>query len=226
MMPRIATAFLLTGLLGGCVQLPAQPDDPAFAPVYVPQAALAPAESGSIYQSGGAISLFTDRRALRVGDVITVFLDESFQSTKSNDTSISKETSTSVDEPTALGQVVRGLASGAGLVTSLGSTTEFDGEAEADQSNSLTGTISVTVSQVMPNGLMVVQGEKWLTLNQGEEYVRISGLIRPEDIAPDNSISSQRVANARIAYGGRGELADSNSIGWFARFFLSPIWAF
>ena len=79
------------------------------------------------------------------------------------------------------------------------------------------------MTDVLPSGLLVVQGEKWLTLNRGEEYVRIAGLVRPEDIAPDNTISSSRVANARIAYSGRGNLADANTMGWLAQLFVSPI---
>jgi flagellar L-ring protein precursor FlgH len=105
-------------------------------------------------------------------------------------------------------------------VAGLSSTSDFEGSADADQSNSLSGTISVTVTQVMPNGLMEVRGEKWLTLNQGEEFVQISGIIRPVDIGPDNSVPSFKVADARITYAGKGALADANSPGFLARFFM------
>ena len=81
----------------------------------------------------------------------------------------------------------------------------------------------MVVARVLPNGLLLVQGEKWFRLNRGEEYVRISGLVRPEDVSADNSISSQRLADARIAYSGTGELAQSNQAGWLTGFFLGTV---
>jgi flagellar L-ring protein precursor FlgH len=92
--------------------------------------------------------------------------------------------------------------------------------------NSLSGNITVTIHQVMPNGTMLVRGEKWLTLNQGDEYIRVSGLVRPQDIGPDNSIESTRLADARITYSGTGATHDANVMGWLARFFISPLWPF
>ena len=90
----------------------------------------------------------------------------------------------------------------------------------------MNGSITVTVAEVLPNGNMIVRGEKWLTLNQGEEYIQISGIVRPQDVRTDNTIFSTLVADARIAYSGKGMLANANSPGWLARFFNSPIWPF
>ena len=98
------------------------------------------------------------------------------------------------------------------------------GQAKADQSNSLQGNISVSVAKVLPNGNLVVRGEKWIMLNNGNEYIRITGLIRPEDVTSDNSVSSQKVANARIYYGGTGDLANSQEQGWLTSFFNGPWW--
>jgi len=93
-------------------------------------------------------------------------------------------------------------------------------------SNSLSGNITVTVHDIMPNGTLVVRGEKWLTLNQGEEYIRVSGMVRPQDIGQDNSVPSTKLADARIEYAGTGSVSDTNVTGWMTRFFISPLWPF
>ncbi len=107
-----------------------------------------------------------------------------------------------------------------------GGTREFESTGDADQSNSLSGNITVSIAEVLPNGVLRVRGEKWLTLNRGDEYIRLSGLVRPEDIAPDNTVQSTRLADARISYSGTGEVHDANAMGWLAKFFISPIWPF
>ena len=113
-----------------------------------------------------------------------------------------------------------------GLLNGLETDNGFNGSAASDQSNSLNGTITAVIAKVLPNGLMQVQGEKWLQLNRGEEFVRISGLVRPEDVTGNNTVSSLRLGDARIAYSGTGELADSNRAGWLTRFFLNPLFPF
>jgi flagellar L-ring protein precursor FlgH len=109
------------------------------------------------------------------------------------------------------------------LESSLSSSRDFSGSAKSSQQNTLRGAIAVTVHQVLPNGTLLVKGEKALKLNQGDEYIRLSGLVRLEDINSNNQISSQNVANARISYAGRGALNDSNSAGWLTRFFTHPL---
>jgi flagellar L-ring protein FlgH len=108
------------------------------------------------------------------------------------------------------------------LNNSINDSAKFDGQGQSAQSNSLTGFISATVVKVLPNGNLFIKGEKWIGINQGQEYVRVTGVIRPIDLAPDNSIPSQRVASAKISYGGKGALSDSNAQGWLSRFFNSP----
>ncbi|MDF3013473.1 MAG: flgH, partial [Cellvibrio sp.] len=110
------------------------------------------------------------------------------------------------------------------FTTTLEQDRTFDGSADADQSNSLQGNITVTIAEILPNGNLMVRGEKWITLNRGDEFIRISGLVRPEDIAPDNTILSTRLANAKISYSGTGALADASSMGWLSRFFNSALW--
>ncbi len=222
-LPQASVLALLLTLLGGCIELPARPDAAAYAPIYAPAPQLPPSTAGAIYREGGVRALFSDHRALAVGDVITVNLDERFQSSKSAASKTRKASTTELPEPTLL-QTLRGPLANAGALANLGSSTEFDGSAEEDQSNSLRGTLTVTVTQRLPNGLLMVQGEKWLTLNRGAEYVRVSGLLRQEDVGANNVVSSQRIADARITYSGTGELADASAPGWLTRFFNSPIW--
>ncbi len=112
------------------------------------------------------------------------------------------------------------------LGINLSSKNAFKAKSDTKQSNLLQGTISVTVQKVFANGNLAIRGEKWISLNQGNEFIRISGMIRPEDIDKDNQVVSTKVANARIYYGGTGPLAESNEEGWLSRFFNSGWWPF
>jgi flagellar L-ring protein precursor FlgH len=102
----------------------------------------------------------------------------------------------------------------------------FAGQSDSSQSNRIDGTITVSVVERLANGNLVVSGDKWITINRGEELVRVTGIVRPVDIGPDNSVVSTKVANARIDYRGVGTLASSNSPGWLTRFFNSPWFPF
>ena len=104
---------------------------------------------------------------------------------------------------------------------SFGGNNSFNAKANAGQTNSLTGQISVSVIKVLPNGNLMIRGEKWLMLNNGNEYIRLTGILRPEDVNADNTVSSQKVANARIQYGGTGDFANTQKRGWLSRFFNS-----
>ena len=205
-----------------------RPDDPAYAPKLPITAQLPRTTAGAIYNPGSAHSLFTDNKASRIGDVITIVLSEQTISKKSSAVSIEKDSEVSIAED-ANGNTLLGTNptfNNMSLATSIGGEREFDGGAEADQSNSLSGNISVTVADILPNGNLVVRGEKWITLNRGDEFIRVSGIVRPEDITTDNTVRSYKLANARISYSGRGSLADSQQMGWLSQFFNSPIWPF
>ncbi|MGL5585984.1 MAG: flagellar basal body L-ring protein FlgH, partial [Plesiomonas sp.] len=131
-------------------------------------------------------------------------------------TSFGKESNASVGVATLFGKEYPKAAS------SLGADRDFKGNSTSSQQNSLSGSITVLVYEVMPNGILRVRGEKWLRLNQGDEYIRLNGLVRVDDIDGSNRVPSQRLADARITYSGRGALSDSNSAGWLTRFFNSP----
>ena len=110
------------------------------------------------------------------------------------------------------------------LLNNIDDSTKFAGQGASAQSNSLTGFLTATVLRVLPNGNLLIAGEKQIGLNQGKEYVRVTGVIRPLDLAADDSIPSYRVASAHITYNGKGAIADANAQGWLSRFFNSP-WA-
>ncbi|MBP1473367.1 flagellar basal body L-ring protein FlgH [Frateuria sp. MAH-13] len=216
---RLSIAALALALLAGCAAMPAR-DDGAWAPTppMQPEIAAAPAD-GAIYHDNQNMELFADARAHRVGDILTIVLVESTQASKKASTSTSKKDKADVAAPTIMGKDL--TINGNPLSVGLDSERNFDGSGSSSQSNQLTGQITVTVAQRLSNGNLIVRGEKWLTINQGQELVRIAGIVRPQDIGQDNTVASTRVADARISYTGRGTLADANTRGWLSRFFNS-----
>ncbi|WP_126453750.1 flagellar basal body L-ring protein FlgH [Sulfuriflexus mobilis] len=230
---RVVLLCVCVMSLVACQSLPER--DPAYAAVR--PVALPPLQnnSGSIYQAGYDVRLFEDSRARRVGDLLTINLVESTNASKQAATELSKTTDTSVANPTILGTTpqfntpgILPLASNKNnnLGFGLSSSNDFEGDGSSSQSNSLKGSITVTVAEVLPNGYLVVRGEKVTSLNQGHEYVRLSGIVRPTDIRPDNTVLSTQIADAQIAYTGSGAVAETNTIGWLARFFISALFPF
>ena len=232
----ILLTVLSATALSGCVSPPPKPDDSYYAPVLPRTPLPASQTNGSIYQAGFETNLYDDRKAYRVGDIITITLSERTQASKSAGSKLNKTSNTSLGLTSLFGAGVSvdnpdtGInpltGESLGLSATYGGTRATQGDSEADQSNSLSGSVTVTVAEVLPNGILAVRGEKWLTLNTGDELVRIAGIIRADDIATDNTVSSTRVANARITYSGTGAFADANQPGWFDRFFMSPLFPF
>lgn len=175
--------------------------------------------SGGVF-TADTVSLTSDSRAYRVGDAVTVILQETTQASKRAGTSISKGSSVGISPLAALGKVYDKVA------VDITADRDFQGDATSTQQNALSGSLTVIVQEVLPNGLLRVAGEKNLMLNQGEEFVRLKGFVRAADVDADNRVSSLRVANARIAYSARGALADANQPGWLTRFFNSPLMPF
>ncbi|NLO79819.1 MAG: flagellar basal body L-ring protein FlgH [Xanthomonadaceae bacterium] len=209
-------------LLAGCATTP-KPSVPE--PLALPEIEMPPREiNGAIYQAGYDVRLYDDRIARRVGDLVTVVFEESTNARKGVSSNISKDTSIDMGVPVVFGRPM--TVGGNPLSASVGARRDFEGQAAADQSNLFKGVLTATVIAVHPNGNLVIQGQKKLTLNRGDEYVTITGVIRREDLNPDNTISSQRVANAQISYTGTGELADASRMGWLSRIFNSVIWPF
>lgn len=182
-----------------------------YAPVYheaIPTAARA---TGSIYHQDARGLFVNDRRASAVGDVLTVQFVERFQASKSQSASAGRNASFEMELPTLLA----GGFDSAGLGHS--TRQNFSGRGAASQSNSLTGRLSVSVVRVLANGHLEVTGQKRLALNNGAEYVRLTGIVRPEDIGPDNVVTSDRLAHADIRYTGAGDVADTGRQGWLSR---------
>lgn len=198
------------------------PDDPRYAPIPADRLQMGEMVTGGIYQTNRNFSFYGDQVAINVGDILTVVLQEQTSASKSADTTYDKDDEVDINEATILGNTIG--FKGSSLLTNPSLERAFDGSASSDQSNSLTGSISVTVSEVLPNGILRIQGEKWLKLNQGDEYIRLTGLVRPQDIGTDNTVPSSKVADARIAYGGTGEFDQVNRQGWLSRFFNSEWW--
>jgi len=215
---RLLVAMLPLATLGGCAIVPPTPK-PMYAATLPVEVAPQAQATGSIYADQQSMELFADPRAHRVGDILTITLVEATQASKKAATSTAKKNGNNISSPTILGQGLR--IGGKTADSSLASNNAFDGDGSSSQSNQLTGEITVTVAQRLSNGALVVRGEKWLTINQGEELVRISGIVRPQDIGNDNIVASSRVADARIEYVGKGTLADANTRGWLSRFFDS-----
>ncbi|NMH59676.1 flagellar basal body L-ring protein FlgH [Alteromonas ponticola] len=218
----LTTIIVITGCSSTSAP-PVQANDPLFAPVIpdIPREHII--EDGALFRPNMANSLYSDVTARRIGDLITVTLSENTNASKSAGTSTSKDTEVDLEPITGLGGNAINLGSQS-IQLGVSAGDSFQGDAQANQSNSLSGAISVTVVDVLPNQNLVIRGEKWLTLNHGDEYIRLTGIIRPADISPQNEIVSTKIANARIQYSGTGSFARSQEKGWLSRFFSSEWW--
>lgn len=224
----VASIVAIFALLSGCATSPTPtPGEARYSPVMPLTQPISKSGQGSIYASGAGISLWEDKRARRIGDIITLLLEERTVSSKSNKTAIDKEDKNDMGVDTLLGtDAATSMFGGLNMEINTDNTREFEGDAGSDQSNRLQGKISVTVADVLPNGVLVVRGEKWMTLSQGDEFIRIEGLLRPADVNPDNTAMSTRLADARITYSGTGALAEVQKQGWASKFFSSTWWPF
>lgn len=212
----LAAGLLL--LLTGCSTyefVPPEPGEDKWAPTPARVEHESSRRDGSAFSQSSMITLFQDRRAYRVGDILTVMLEERTQSSKKADTSLDKSSSIDIPVP-IVGRTARTNLTAVGAAER-----DFKGSASTSQQNTLSGYITVTVAEVLPNDVLLVRGEKWIRLNQGDEYVRLQGLVRIDDIDGQNRVPSQRLADARITYAGRGALADTNQAGWLSRLFNS-----
>lgn len=213
--------------LVGCADLlhPPPRRDPAYAPARAEEIAPVTTNLGSIYQPGYEMRLFEDPRARRVGDMLTITLTEKTKAQKDADTIANRSGRTTVEAPVLLGQQAAQLL-GYTMRSSLESTNDFTGQGSSNQSNALTGSLTVTVVEVLPNGNLRIQGEKRLGLNQGNEYVKLSGIVRPIDIDAANTVDSSKVADATMIYNGEGVVDDVNRMGWLQRFFTSVLFPY
>lgn len=221
----VCSVSLVLMLFGCALPSGPTPNEKDFAPVMPPMPTPPKSTAGAIYNPVTAGFLFEDRRAHMIGDIITVRLVENTQAQKKANTNIKKDDATDISAPSIMGLPLTYNGNNL-LSTSLSDNRDFKAQSDSQQSNSLNGQVSVMVVDLLPNGYLSIKGDKWLNINTGEEFVRISGIVRPEDVAPDNTVLSTRVANARISYSGTGQMAEANSRGWLSRFFSSDWWPF
>jgi len=224
-------------VLGGCASIvgdvrpfAAETSSPAGRPQpvqqYVPSAPASGDGGGSIFagagntQPGPRMRLFEDNKAREVGDLLTIVLVENTRAKTNAKTAVTKESGVGISAPTIFGQDVTFKGKPL-LQAEIEGSRDFAGSGDSAQSNQLAGNITVSVVENLGNGNLRVAGEKRMRLNQGDELVQIQGIVRTADIGHDNRISSDRVGDARIVYGGRGTIARSNAMGWLGRFFNS-----
>jgi flagellar L-ring protein FlgH len=230
---HLITIPLTCALLSGCVSLP------LFSlslPKYerkdkkeqVPQTAVEFAPSpGAIYKDNapGSLALYSDQRARNVGDLLTIVLSETTSAQAKASTTAAKTSKDTMPSPTIAGDKVT-LGGRDILSNTVDAKRDFSGTGDSSQSNSLNGNLTVTVIRRLPNGNLVVRGQKNLRLNQGNEYIQVDGVVREVDISRDNTVPSSLVADAQISYNGRGTLAQTNQMGALARFFHSPLYPY
>jgi len=178
------------------------------------------AASGSIYQAGMSRTLFEDRRARYVGDTMTILISETTSASTKSNTNASRSTSITASVPTISGLPGKSLQ---GLDLSASSANSLAGKGDAAANNVFTGSITVTVIEVLPNGNLQVSGEKQVSIGAGTEFIRLSGIVNPYFISTANTISSTNVADARIEYKESGVISEAQVMGWLARFFMSVL---
>ena len=223
---RLLSAAGCALLLAACAAQSTHLSDGALKPLPIPAepAAMdAHTPNGAIWQPGTNVSLFEDSRAHRVGDLITVLIQENANATKSTNTALNKSDTVSAGLSSFFGKP----ASLFGYTPSMGasSATKFAGNGSTAQSNTFNTTLEATVTRVMSNGNLEISGQKEVMLNGGHEYIRVPGVVRAADVSPQNTVLSTQIANARVEYSGNGDVYAAAKMPWLASFFLS-LWPF
>ena len=178
------------------------------------------AANGAIYQAGVGRPLFEDRRARFVGDTLTINLTERTQASKKSSSSAERTQTVDVSVPTILGFPGKSFQ---GMNIKADSASNFAGKGDSDAKHDFIGILTVTVIEVLPNGNLLVSGEKQVAINQGDEFIRFSGVVNPNTISGLNTVSSTQVADARIEYKANGYIDSAQVMGWLARFFLTVL---
>ena len=218
-------------VLAGCSSAPKMAAE-EFAPVLqLPTEPERPV-TGSIYNGGKNDNWFGRKKDYRVGDIITVVLKEETQSNRTTNTSAKRKTANDVAAglvPMITNNLPGFARERAGRLTNGlkldGAEINSEATGTTTQNAKLEGSVAVTVTQVLANGNLVVRGEKVLDLSEGSETIRVAGIVRSDDIAPDGTVNSRRLANAQIAYTGTGDLANNSKVPWGTSF-LHKFWPF
>ncbi|WP_427983659.1 flagellar basal body L-ring protein FlgH [Agarivorans sp.] len=198
------------------------PDDPYYAPIEPSPAADPVIVTGSMFNSNTSRSLYSYTPPFALGDTITIILEEEAIATKSASSNLGKENGYQLDPIKIPGGNL--TINGRVVELEMKQKQDFEGSSDANQRHRLSGRITVSVVDILNNGNLVVRGEKWLVINNGKEYMRFTGIVRPLDVAEDNSIGSYQVADARIEFSGTGDHADVQTQGWLSSFFGGSLW--
>ncbi|MCX9157953.1 flagellar basal body L-ring protein FlgH [Niveibacterium sp. 24ML] len=212
---RLALAAAVL-LLGACVTPPMTNVQQPMSTRPQPRPVTEPVGGSLFSTNAGQRGMFEDRRARMVGDTLTINLVEKTAATKNANSSASRESEIGASVPT-MSKVPLKYLQGLDLAASTNNT--FAGKGASSANNNFTGTITVTVIDVYPNGNLLVSGEKRVAINQGDEFIRFSGVVSPMHVTVANAVDSTKVADARIEYKGSGYIDDAQQMGWLARFF-------
>jgi len=226
-MIRFLIIALVMTVLSGCSLLKKKvPEKNEYAPAE-PVVNNPPSDddSGAIYQKHIIAGLFDDLNARNIGDVLTILITENTNASLNANTNATKDNKVDLPSPKLAGDVVTKKGKEI-LNNEFNGDREFNGQGSSQQNSNMSGTITVTVAKVLPNRNLVIKGEKLVTLNQAEEFIRFSGIVRPQDINPDNTVESVRVANVKIIYSGDGTISDANRMGTLGRFFQGKAWPY
>ena len=180
--------------------------------------------NGGLFYEASNVYIFEGIKAAKVGDILTIVLSEKTNASKSASLDADKKATLDLKNPTLFGNDSITARGKLFLKNSANANRELEGEGKLKQQNSIAGKITVTVTEVLPNGYLVIRGEKLLTLNEGSEVVRISGIVRPADVDANNQVLSAKIANAKITYKGNGVVSNSSKAGWLTKFFMHAVW--
>ena len=217
----IAGLWIAVGL-AGCAQIKHEPiEHPASVTRPVAPAPLARKTAGSLYRPGSAHALFEDSRPSQPGDTVTIVLSENVNATKTSGASVSRSSKAEADLG-VMPRLLHGLI-GPSQNAKLGGEQTMTAGGGANASNAFNGVLTVTVTEVLANGNLLVSGEKQMLINQGTEFIRFSGVVNPRTITAGNSVMSSQVADAHIEYSAKGFIDEAQTMGWLQRFFLNVL---
>jgi len=212
---RFLALFAIVYLLQGCATEPVDMvlrPSPEFQPVYPLASDRPKVATGGIYSNRQSDAWFGRGRNYQVGDIITVLLNEATQAARTQNTDVSRESKNSL--PSGMNTKIGSMSPFLNGIDVTANNNSSKGAGKADQQASLSGSVAVTVVEILANGNLMVRGEKKLGLSEGTEVIQVSGVIRPEDVGPNSTVQSRRLANAQIAYRGSGDLANATRAGW------------
>jgi len=219
------SSIIAIALLSGCAAAPVMQPSAEFAVVRPTQEQPDRIPTGSILDNSRRMSLFEGQRHWNVGDLVTIILAETTQASRTAGLSADRAASNDVLNTADMAGKVLAQGGFIGALKKDGGNISHDATGSASQAASLQGSITASVVEVLPNGNLVVTGEKQLALSEGSEFIQVTGVIRAQDIQPDNTVASRRIANAQISYRGTGELARAAKPGWGTSL-LYNLWPF